>query len=121
MTWISHHGSCWHVLQECARYAKHGRCTGPAADRKNGYILRLVLPSMGLYVMYELEKVKIPSCLDDLTKLIMDMPRVCRVLETFDRICRPSVNLAMPGRHRSTIRLRRDFFIIPRPQTIMFL
>ncbi|KAG2182612.1 hypothetical protein INT44_005591 [Umbelopsis vinacea] len=45
----------------------------------------LVLPSTGLYVMYELEKIKLPSCLDDLTKLIVDMPRICRVLETFNR------------------------------------
>ncbi|KAL0080413.1 C2H2-type zinc finger transcription factor [Phycomyces blakesleeanus] len=63
----------------------------------------LVLPSTGLYVMYELEKIKIPSCLDDLTKLIVDMPRVCRVLDTFNRICKPSVHQAMPSRHRPTI------------------
>ncbi|OAD77796.1 C2H2-type zinc finger transcription factor [Phycomyces blakesleeanus NRRL 1555(-)] len=63
----------------------------------------LVLPSTGLYVMYELEKIKIPSCLDDLTKLIVDMPRVCRVLDTFNRICKPSVHQTMPSRHRPTI------------------
>lgn len=63
----------------------------------------LVLPSTGLYVMYELQKIKIPSCLDDLTKLIVDMPRICRVLETFNRICKPSVHQAMPSRHRRTI------------------
>ncbi|CAO3691106.1 unnamed protein product [Umbelopsis ramanniana] len=63
----------------------------------------LVLPSTGLYVMYELQKIKIPSCLDDLTKLIVDMPRICRVLETFNRICKPSVHQAMPSRHRPTI------------------
>ncbi|KAI8877495.1 hypothetical protein K501DRAFT_337389 [Backusella circina FSU 941] len=63
----------------------------------------LVLPSTGLYVMYELEKIKIPSCLDDLTKLIVDMPHVCRVLDTFNRICKPSVYQAIPSRHRPTI------------------
>ncbi|KAL7335886.1 hypothetical protein PS15p_201299 [Mucor circinelloides] len=63
----------------------------------------LVLPSAGLYVMYELEKIKLPSCLDDLTKLIVDMPRVCRVLDTFNRIFKPSVHQAMPSRHRPTI------------------
>ncbi|KAI8991908.1 hypothetical protein BDF20DRAFT_904303 [Mycotypha africana] len=57
----------------------------------------------GLYVMYELEKIKIPSCLDDLTKLIVDMPRVCRVLETFNGICKPSVHPAMTSRNRPTI------------------
>jgi hypothetical protein len=63
----------------------------------------LVLPSTGFYVMYELQKIKIPSCLDDLTKLIVDMPRICCVLETFNRICKPSVHQAMPSRHRPTI------------------
>ncbi|KAL0090549.1 hypothetical protein J3Q64DRAFT_1832217 [Phycomyces blakesleeanus] len=63
----------------------------------------LVFPSTGLYVMYELEKIKIPSCLDNLTKLIVDIPRICRVLETFNRICKPSVHQAMPSRHRPTI------------------
>ncbi|KAI9018625.1 hypothetical protein CLU79DRAFT_805155 [Phycomyces nitens] len=57
----------------------------------------------GLYVMYELEKIKIPSCLYDFTKLIVDMTRVCRVLETFNHICKPSVHQAIPSRHRPTI------------------
>ncbi|SAL99042.1 hypothetical protein [Absidia glauca] len=63
----------------------------------------LVLPSTGLYVMYELETIRIPSCMDDVTKLIMDMPRICRVLDAFNRICKPSVHQAIPSRHRSTI------------------
>lgn len=53
--------------------------------------------------MYELEKIQIPSCIDDLAKLIVDMPRVCRVLDTFNRICKPSINQATSSRHRPTI------------------
>ncbi|KAI8096338.1 uncharacterized protein BX664DRAFT_382794 [Halteromyces radiatus] len=63
----------------------------------------LVLPSTGLYVMYELEKIKIPSCLDDLAKLVMDMPRVLRILDVFNRICNSSVLPSAPSRHRPTI------------------
>lgn len=51
----------------------------------------LILPSTGLYLMYELENFNILRYLDDLNKLIVDMPRVCRVLDTFDRICKQSM------------------------------
>lgn len=63
----------------------------------------LVLPATGLYIMYEPEIITIPSCLDDWTKLIMDMPRALRVLDAFNRICNRSVRPSMPMRHRPTI------------------
>ncbi|KAG0193445.1 hypothetical protein DFQ28_005263 [Apophysomyces sp. BC1034] len=63
----------------------------------------LVLPSTGLYVMRELAKIKIPDCLDDLTKFVMDIPHVLLVLDVFNRICIPSVGPSMPARHRPTI------------------
>ncbi|KAF1796282.1 hypothetical protein FB192DRAFT_1406139 [Mucor lusitanicus] len=69
----------------------------------------LVLPATGLYVMYVRAGKKsrfLCSCLDGSTKLIVDMPRVCRVLDTFNRICKPSVDQAMPS-------------TIPRSQKIM--
>ncbi|KAI9003064.1 hypothetical protein CLU79DRAFT_829917 [Phycomyces nitens] len=63
----------------------------------------LVLPSSGLYIMHELAKIKIPDCLNDLSKLVTDISDVLLVLDVFDRICIPSVDCPHPKRHRPTI------------------
>lgn len=63
----------------------------------------VVLPATGLYVMRELAKIKLPDCLDDFTKLIMDMPQALLVLDIFNRVCVPSIDPPMPTRHRPTI------------------
>ncbi|CAO3702471.1 unnamed protein product [Rhizopus stolonifer] len=49
----------------------------------------LVLPNTGLYIMRELAKIKVPNCLDDLAKLVIDMPCVLLVLDVFNRVCTP--------------------------------
>ncbi|KAG1438715.1 hypothetical protein G6F56_012546 [Rhizopus delemar] len=46
----------------------------------------LVLPSSGLYVMYEITTVQIPDSLHDLSKLVMDISNLLLVLDTFDRV-----------------------------------
>lgn len=56
----------------------------------------VVLPATGLYVMRKLAKIKVPDCLDDLTKLIMDMPQALLVLDIFNRVCVPSIDPPMP-------------------------
>ncbi|KAG1453402.1 hypothetical protein G6F46_000153 [Rhizopus delemar] len=66
-------------------------------------VYSLVLPSSGLYVVYELAKVKIPDCLDDLPKLIMDISNVLLVFDVFDRFCIPSVDSPHSERQRPTI------------------
>lgn len=63
----------------------------------------LVLPSTSLYVMRELAKIKVPDCLDDLTKLVMDIPHVLLVLDVFNRVCIQSLDPLMPDRHCPTI------------------
>lgn len=63
----------------------------------------LVLPSSGLFVLYELAKVKIPDCLDDLPKLIIDISNVLLVLDVFDRLCIPSIDSPHSERQRPTI------------------
>lgn len=124
MTWASNHGYgeaksaaqgsnnysiCWDLLRVsifCKDALDAQNMEGVLGLQVIGRMVTfyvLVLPSTGLYVTYELEKIKLSNCLDDLTKLIMNMPRVCRVLETFNRICKPSVHSAMPSRHRPTI------------------
>ncbi|KAI9280292.1 hypothetical protein BC943DRAFT_344482 [Umbelopsis sp. AD052] len=51
----------------------------------NGYVLCLGF-ALNRTLCY------LPSCLDGLTKVIVDMPRIYRVLETFNSVCRPSVH-----------------------------
>ncbi|KAG1463808.1 hypothetical protein G6F46_002580 [Rhizopus delemar] len=63
----------------------------------------IVLPATGLYVMRELTKIKLPDCLDDLTKFIMDMPQALLVLDIFNRVCIPSIDPPVPTRHRPTV------------------
>lgn len=63
----------------------------------------LVLPSSGLYVMYEITKVQIPDSLHDLSKLVMDISNLLLVLDTFDRVCIPSADSPPLERHSPTI------------------
>ena len=63
----------------------------------------LVLPSEGLYVMYELGTLQLPNNLCDLRKLLMDMPLGLLVLDVFHRLCIRSVDPSQPSRHRPTI------------------
>ncbi|KAG0173873.1 hypothetical protein DFQ29_007687 [Apophysomyces sp. BC1021] len=66
----------------------------------------LVLPSKGLYVMYELGTLQLPNTLGDLRKLLMDMPLGLLVLDVFHRLCIRSVNPFQPSRHRPTMSKR---------------
>ncbi|KAG1450092.1 hypothetical protein G6F46_010624 [Rhizopus delemar] len=63
----------------------------------------LVLPSEGLYVMYELGTLQLPNNLCDLRKLLMDMPLSLLVLDVFHRLCIRSVNPFQPSRHRLAV------------------
>jgi hypothetical protein len=63
----------------------------------------LILLSTGLYVMQEFAKIKVSGYLDDLTKLVRDIPHVLLVLDIFNRICVPSADPPMPTQHRPTI------------------
>ncbi|KAI9247338.1 hypothetical protein BY458DRAFT_560377 [Sporodiniella umbellata] len=63
----------------------------------------LVLPSEGLYVMYELGTLQLPNNLYELHKLLMDMPLCLLVLDVFHRLCIRSVNPFQPSRHRPTV------------------
>ncbi|KAG1461383.1 hypothetical protein G6F46_005863 [Rhizopus delemar] len=114
MTWASNHGygeaksaaQCGNNYSICRDLLRVGIFCKNALDAQNmeGYILYLGFAiNRTLCHVRAGKKSKIPSCLDDLTKLIVDMPRVCRVLETFNRICKPSVHQAMPSRRRPTI------------------
>ncbi|KAL0076779.1 hypothetical protein J3Q64DRAFT_1770683 [Phycomyces blakesleeanus] len=63
----------------------------------------LVLPSNGLYVMYELGTLQLPNNLCDLCKLLMDIPLGLLVLDVFHRLCIRSANPFQPSRHRPTV------------------
>ncbi|EPB91015.1 hypothetical protein HMPREF1544_02084 [Mucor circinelloides 1006PhL] len=63
----------------------------------------LVLPSKGLYVIYELRTLQIPNNLCDLRKLLMGIPLCLLVLDVFHRLCVGSVNPFQPSRHRPTV------------------
>ncbi|KAG1473866.1 hypothetical protein G6F56_000698 [Rhizopus delemar] len=63
----------------------------------------LLSPSAHLYVMYELAKIKISNCIDDLTKLVVDMHHILRVLDVFHRICIRSANPSLPIQYQMTI------------------
>ncbi|RCH94979.1 hypothetical protein CU097_001320, partial [Rhizopus azygosporus] len=65
----------------------------------------LVLPSTGVYTMYELGSVKLPDTLHDLPKLLMDMPAILRILDVFDRLCIRSADPPQPTRHHPTVSL----------------
>ncbi|SAL98400.1 hypothetical protein [Absidia glauca] len=59
----------------------------------------LALPATGLYIMRELATVQVPSSLNDLSKLVLDMPSVLLVLDVFARICVPPISSQCPNRH----------------------
>ncbi|KAI8642047.1 hypothetical protein BD408DRAFT_443868 [Parasitella parasitica] len=63
----------------------------------------LILPSSGLYIMYEITKVQIPDSLHDLSKLVMDISNLLIVLDTFDKVCIPSAYPSPLELHRPTI------------------
>ncbi|ORX55564.1 hypothetical protein DM01DRAFT_1382712 [Hesseltinella vesiculosa] len=63
----------------------------------------LVLPSQGLYVMYELGTLELPNSLCGLRKLLMDMPLGLLVLDVFRRLCIRSDSPFQPSRHRPTV------------------
>ncbi|KAG0167271.1 hypothetical protein DFQ29_000540, partial [Apophysomyces sp. BC1021] len=64
----------------------------------NFYVL--VLPSSGLYIMYEIAKVQKPYSLHDLSKLVMNISSLLFVLDTFGRVCVPSADSPPLERHR---------------------
>ncbi|KAL7332574.1 hypothetical protein PS15p_204592 [Mucor circinelloides] len=66
----------------------------------------LVLPSKGLYVIYELRTLQIPNNLCDLRKLLMGIPLCLLVLDVFHRLCVGSVNPFQPSRHRPTVTVK---------------
>lgn len=111
MTWASNHGyeeesaaqggnnylTCWDLLY-VSIFCKNTLDVQNMKDVLELQVIErmikfyiLVLPSTGLYVMYEMEKTKISGCLDDLTNLIVDKPRILYVLDTFNCIFKPSV------------------------------
>lgn len=54
------------------------------------------------YVMYQLAKIKISNCMDDLTKLVVDMHHALRALDVFHRICIRPTNSSLPSQYQMT-------------------
>ncbi|RCH99089.1 hypothetical protein CU098_010893 [Rhizopus stolonifer] len=63
----------------------------------------LILPFNGVYVMYELGSVKLLDSLHKLSKLLMDMPIILRILDIFDRLCIRSANPPQPTHYRLAV------------------
>ncbi|RCH98886.1 hypothetical protein CU097_011628 [Rhizopus azygosporus] len=55
------------------------------------------------YVMYQLAKIKISNCMDDLTKLVVDTHHTLRALGVFHRICIRPANSSLPSQYQMTI------------------
>ncbi|SAL96941.1 hypothetical protein [Absidia glauca] len=55
------------------------------------------------YIMRELATVQVPGSLNDLSKLVLDMPRVLLVLDVFSRLCIPSLCPPCSNRHTPRI------------------
>ncbi|KAG1468214.1 hypothetical protein G6F56_003967 [Rhizopus delemar] len=51
----------------------------------------MVLPATGIYGMYELGEIQVPSSVADIPKLLMDMATVLYILDVFGRVCVPAV------------------------------
>ncbi|CEP19309.1 hypothetical protein [Parasitella parasitica] len=51
----------------------------------------MVLPATGIYGMYELGEIQVPSSVADISKLLMDMATVSYILDVFGRVCVPAV------------------------------
>lgn len=51
----------------------------------------MVLPATGIYGMYELGAIQLPSSVADIPKLLMDMATVSYILDVFGRVCVPAV------------------------------
>ncbi|KAI8063052.1 hypothetical protein BDF21DRAFT_496949 [Thamnidium elegans] len=51
----------------------------------------MVLPATGIYGMYELGEIQVPSSVADIPKLLMDMATVSYILDVFCRVCVPAV------------------------------
>ncbi|KAI9006738.1 hypothetical protein CLU79DRAFT_779276 [Phycomyces nitens] len=63
----------------------------------------MVLPATGLYVMLELAELKIPDSLEELPKLVLDISRILKVLDVFNRVCVPLTDSALNNQCTITI------------------